>query len=264
MTTAAPVPVIPVAPAACGRCGYSVFGLTTLTCPECGSDLRTVGILTPNNPDRSGRHFFVQAVIFTAVFAVAAFSLAALLMELLPKPLVHTRQTQLIKPASGRYASVRLSTETDGFPEVGLTPSPVRFELEPSPPSPPTAAAPPSMMVPVASDPSLVSSAVVLAWMKSCGVDVTDPKVQVEARYIAVAGRAMGRRQPVVPEGNFGSTSSGTAPWGSGFDSVSTRESVATTLHEAVPLTVGAVAMAIWIGGLMAMRPRRAAAQLHG
>src|SRR4051812_24607510 len=29
----------------CGRCGYLVKGLTTFTCPECGSDLREVGIV---------------------------------------------------------------------------------------------------------------------------------------------------------------------------------------------------------------------------
>lgn len=28
----------------CGRCGYIVRGVSQLTCPECGSDLREVGI----------------------------------------------------------------------------------------------------------------------------------------------------------------------------------------------------------------------------
>lgn len=28
----------------CGKCGYSVRGLTQLNCPECGADLREVGI----------------------------------------------------------------------------------------------------------------------------------------------------------------------------------------------------------------------------
>lgn len=36
----------------CGKCGYIVKGLATLTCPECGSDLRDVGIVSP---DRSTR-----------------------------------------------------------------------------------------------------------------------------------------------------------------------------------------------------------------
>jgi class 3 adenylate cyclase len=34
----------------CGRCGYLVKGLTTFTCPECGSDLRDVGIVSHAPP----------------------------------------------------------------------------------------------------------------------------------------------------------------------------------------------------------------------
>ena len=37
----------------CGRCGYSVRDLTTMTCPECGADLREVGIIPPDKPGRS-------------------------------------------------------------------------------------------------------------------------------------------------------------------------------------------------------------------
>ncbi|MEA2711092.1 MAG: hypothetical protein QOF78_3693 [Phycisphaerales bacterium] len=37
----------PNADPACGKCGYCVRGLAELTCPECGSDLREVGILAP-------------------------------------------------------------------------------------------------------------------------------------------------------------------------------------------------------------------------
>jgi hypothetical protein len=29
----------------CGRCGYIVTGLPSHVCPECGSDLRTVGVV---------------------------------------------------------------------------------------------------------------------------------------------------------------------------------------------------------------------------
>ena len=32
----------------CGACGYDVAGLDGLRCPECGADLRTVGIITPD------------------------------------------------------------------------------------------------------------------------------------------------------------------------------------------------------------------------
>jgi class 3 adenylate cyclase len=39
----------------CGKCGYIVKGLTTLTCPECGSDLRDVGIISPDHPRERSR-----------------------------------------------------------------------------------------------------------------------------------------------------------------------------------------------------------------
>jgi|GEM_PF-3506580 len=32
----------------CGHCGYAVRGLDSFTCPECGSDLREVGIVAPS------------------------------------------------------------------------------------------------------------------------------------------------------------------------------------------------------------------------
>ncbi|QQE13030.1 hypothetical protein JD969_06105 [Planctomycetota bacterium] len=31
---------------ACGSCGYCVIGLTRMICPECGNDLREVGIVS--------------------------------------------------------------------------------------------------------------------------------------------------------------------------------------------------------------------------
>ncbi len=36
---------LPGAEPVCGKCGYCVKGLTTFVCPECGSDLREVGII---------------------------------------------------------------------------------------------------------------------------------------------------------------------------------------------------------------------------
>jgi hypothetical protein len=36
-----------VAQPSCGACGYPVQGLPSFTCPECGKDLRQVGIITP-------------------------------------------------------------------------------------------------------------------------------------------------------------------------------------------------------------------------
>jgi hypothetical protein len=41
----------------CRACGYAVKGLPSFTCPECGSDLRDVGIDTP----RAGQELLRQA-----------------------------------------------------------------------------------------------------------------------------------------------------------------------------------------------------------
>lgn len=37
----------------CGSCGYDVAGLETFVCPECGKDLRRVGIVAAGEPVRS-------------------------------------------------------------------------------------------------------------------------------------------------------------------------------------------------------------------
>jgi hypothetical protein len=44
-----------IAEPSCGRCGYCVRGLESMICPECGSDLRKVGILTPGTLKPPGR-----------------------------------------------------------------------------------------------------------------------------------------------------------------------------------------------------------------
>jgi hypothetical protein len=53
---------------ACGRCGYAVEGLTQFMCPECGSDLRQVGI-TPSRP-KSGRATALALLITLGLLAV--------------------------------------------------------------------------------------------------------------------------------------------------------------------------------------------------
>ena len=61
----------PAVSGTCGRCGYMVRGLTTFSCPECGADLREVGINPPQNQDDSRRAIFVL-VMFAAILCCAA------------------------------------------------------------------------------------------------------------------------------------------------------------------------------------------------
>lgn len=65
----------------CGKCGYSVRGATHFSCPECGSDLREVGITRPNSSrERKKIAFFVVSVMPVAliisrliIYAIRAF-----------------------------------------------------------------------------------------------------------------------------------------------------------------------------------------------
>jgi hypothetical protein len=49
----------------CGKCGYCVRGVAELTCPECGSDLREVGILAPG--DQRPRSRAKKLLIWTLI-----------------------------------------------------------------------------------------------------------------------------------------------------------------------------------------------------
>jgi len=62
------------APGVCGKCNYNVTGLTTFTCPECGSDLREVGIVKAPAPGgKASRESIVlglQLTAWTLLYAV--------------------------------------------------------------------------------------------------------------------------------------------------------------------------------------------------
>jgi len=58
---------------ACGKCGYNVRGIESLACPECGADLREVGITGTVRP-RTGLFVGASAVW---LFAMSVLALAA-------------------------------------------------------------------------------------------------------------------------------------------------------------------------------------------
>jgi hypothetical protein len=77
---------------ACGRCGYFVTGLSGNVCPECGSDLRAVGVITPGGARQ----------------APARLKLATMVL-LLPLPLVFG--WQLVRPVlPKRFGAISLIT----------------------------------------------------------------------------------------------------------------------------------------------------------
>ena len=70
--------------AACGLCGYSLRGLDMLTCPECGSDLRRVGILAAAGAAREPIAFIAAAFFFSLVMFIVGWTLTTAVMDLLP------------------------------------------------------------------------------------------------------------------------------------------------------------------------------------
>lgn len=98
----------------CGRCGYDVRGLTTFVCPECGSDLRTVGVVAgvPPHPMillAAGVGSAWKRLAFLTVVVAAAVVLAgSVFVQFVARYDVYPAGEAVLEPASKLYV-VRLS-----------------------------------------------------------------------------------------------------------------------------------------------------------
>ena len=63
----------------CGACGYAVRGLEALNCPECGADLRTVGINRPKGG--AARTAGIVITIVTALLILTCLGSALFLAD---------------------------------------------------------------------------------------------------------------------------------------------------------------------------------------
>jgi class 3 adenylate cyclase len=121
---------------ACGKCGYLVKGLTTFTCPECGSDLREVGILRGRQAHTRSRKprwpllrasalpvaiWLVGCLIF---IAIASFVIRQYLW---PNLSVTTHKIDAY-PKSRRFTAIRFYTKTEAaaFGRTGAAKAPPR------------------------------------------------------------------------------------------------------------------------------------------
>jgi hypothetical protein len=89
----------------CGKCGYCVRGITSLTCPECGSDLREVGIITPNTPLPLPK--YVKAIFWTLLLPVAGFLLSMLMLATI-LPYAVTRKVNRVVFCQQTYMNTTL------------------------------------------------------------------------------------------------------------------------------------------------------------
>lgn len=66
--------------ATCGQCGYALRGTTAFECPECGADLREVGMKPPRDPNK-GR---AVLIFITVMFGIVVVIFAVLYLIQLP------------------------------------------------------------------------------------------------------------------------------------------------------------------------------------
>ncbi len=92
----------------CGHCGYAVRGLESMTCPECGEDLREVGIVTPGRKNKVSPILFV--ISWTLLLPGPACLITAPIVALVPHQQQYVSSSETFLPhVSGEYSSVVLS-----------------------------------------------------------------------------------------------------------------------------------------------------------
>jgi hypothetical protein len=250
--------------AVCGACGYSVVGLTSMICPECGGDLRQVGILTPHTP-RQGGSLVGGALLFTALLGFVAIEASAALYSVLPQRRTYSQHLRLLTPKSGAYREVHFGVEGIAWAKTGPDPA-VEIELVPNVGAAGTATSPPRLrLIPDGgyeyvgpgsarvAKPGRFGATAVLEWLKTAGIDTSLQAAGVESAHIAgeanmfarAARRAMA--SPNSMSGSFGSSGGNAAvPFNSSTLSTNfNRQPPSWTL-----IPIGLFWLAVWIGGL--------------
>ena len=82
----------------CGQCGYGVRGIASTTCPECGADLREVGIVAGERPRGGGTR---AVLIMLAAFVGFMCVCSGMAWMVRARPLPAVRVTAKAVPGSG-------------------------------------------------------------------------------------------------------------------------------------------------------------------
>lgn len=98
---------------ACGNCGYCVRGISELICPECGSDLREVGIRTPGTGMPRPLTPRAKLVMWSTMMPLTCLSLLApLAMIYGPNVLLTTQRRTIFCQAKYLNATLDVVRET--------------------------------------------------------------------------------------------------------------------------------------------------------
>lgn len=228
----------------CGKCGYQVEGLQALRCPECGSDLRIVGINAPSAPRRFGP--VASAIIWTILLPVPALMITNFISRAVPKHHHRTTDITLAKPLSQSYQGVQISAsgeQVNGrWQAENIT---LALQLTDGSMSPKFVVNLPDWTYTIeGSDPSseddsenAVDQLAVLNWMAAQGLDPYDIALENEARAIV-------RRIQALAAGNRSASSSG-------FNSVSMGSSIRSMMPGWYAPVVLATWLIVWGGGIL-------------
>jgi hypothetical protein len=102
--------------ASCGQCGYGVRGISSTTCPECGHDLREVGIITPRRRGQVGPLGFM--LTWTLCLPLPALIISAIAIGLGPKR-HHTSAHLELTPRSQSFTGVQLKVSSTSHKWTG-------------------------------------------------------------------------------------------------------------------------------------------------
>ncbi|HEY2588079.1 MAG TPA: hypothetical protein VGI81_20215 [Tepidisphaeraceae bacterium] len=258
----------------CGGCGYSVVGLSRMTCPECGGDLRTVGILTPLAP-RSGIGVLGACIGFSVLLAFIAIVASIGIYSVLPPHRSFEKQVWLMGPKSGAYALATLEAKgaTWRTPPLNV---PVEIEIESSHlGSLPTSwSSLPQMTVypdgryefrggsaPRVARSDGFGSPAVLEWLKAAGVNTTSPDIAAEASEIAgqVRGVARASHEVIARQSpDFYSSNSSRSDSTGEFASRASRDQGEISPPGWAALVILAFWIFVWLAGLRFLNRRAA------
>lgn len=91
----------------CAKCGYAVRGLMGLDCPECGADLREVGIMTPKQRGAVSPVMFV--LLWTLLLPGPSCFMSGLLVWVGPQTSVPNEMLELTPNTSGAYQMIHIN-----------------------------------------------------------------------------------------------------------------------------------------------------------
>lgn len=201
----------------CGRCGYAVAGLTTLRCPECGSDLREVGIRTPAAARATPRAAW--AILFTMLLFVAALITTGILSGGLPRYELTRWQTRLADPPSKTFNSIHLEAVSRHQLGGPLAPVLTAHLIHLDGRAAPTIQFDPRSdelreRAPGASRATVLGpldASTVEQWFANAGLPIDDPLVRAEAVEIARQLRMLSTGSTALRTGLFSSGTTGSS-----------------------------------------------------